>query len=245
MTPPTRPLFRERHKQFKRQFKRVLLIGLGIVFALLLTSSLSQVWTLQLAAQQPVDLFLVLGGSIKREIHVSKLAKQLPPTRILISTGSDDPCIVELFHRVQAPPDQVWLEKCADSTFGNFFFSQPILSRWGIRHVKLITSPSHLPRAMWMARIMLGSHGIWVEPELVAETGVPGNQESQLKTVIDVTRGIVWALLSQFIQPPCNDVIQLSQVNLEAWCQLGFGCEHQSGIEVGSLCRQGWTDPVQ
>ncbi|NJK39129.1 MAG: YdcF family protein [Oscillatoriales cyanobacterium RM1_1_9] len=225
-----------------QQYQKFLYASLGIILAFLLAGLLHQVWILRLSAQQPVDLFLVLGGSIKREIYVSELANKFPQTRILISTGSDDPCISQLFRRIQAPLDQVWLEKCADSTFGNFFFTQPLLSRWNVRHVKLITSTNHLPRALWLARIILGAHGIWVEPELVAETGVPGNQESPIKTMVDVTRALVWAGVSQRIQPRCQDVIQLPQVDLKAWCSEGFGCEHQGKINVESLCRQGWTE---
>ncbi|MGF1494477.1 MAG: YdcF family protein [Microcoleaceae cyanobacterium] len=220
----------------RRRLRRFAVVGCMVILLLLLVRLGKQVLTLQSAAQQPVDLLLVLGGSINREIYASEQAKQLPSLPVLISTGSDDPCIVELFRRIQAPVNQIWLEKCADSTFGNFFFSQPILSRWGIRHVELITSPSHLPRAQWMAKIMLGAHGIWVDTKLVGEPGVPGNRESPIKTALDTTRAMGWALASQVFQPSCTDVIRLSEVDFNEWCEMGIKCERQAGIDVEALC---------
>jgi len=219
-----------------RRYRRIFLAG-AIALILVLSWGLARnLLTLRSASNQPVDAFFVLGGSIRREIYVSHLAKQYPEIPILISTGSDDPCVVKLFERIDAPQDRVWLEKCADSTFGNFFFAQPILSRWGVRRVKMLTSRTHLPRAAWMARIVLGSHGIWVDVELVAELGVPGNREFALKTALDVTRATLWAFLSQILQPHCDNVVRLPDVDLATWCEDGFSCEYQGGVESESIC---------
>lgn len=211
--------------------RRCLRFGLLSVVVLLCTVLLVNILRLQAAASGSLDAFLVLGGSVRREIYVAELAKQHPETRILISQGSQDPCILLIFQREKAPIRQVWLEKCADSTFDNFYFNIPILREWGVRKVKLITSPTHLPRAKWMAQILLGAHGIWVEAEIVEEQGVPGNQESTLKTGLDVVRSLGWAVLSQFVQPKCSQVTPLTEVNLQQWRRSGFKCEHQAGIE--------------
>ena len=184
---------------------------------------------LQAAASKPVDAFFILGGSITREIHAAKLAKQIPLTPILISQGSDDPCIWQIFQRLDADMKRVWLEKCADSTFGNFYFSLPILRQWGVQRIKVVTSPTHLPRAKLMAQIIFGAHGIWVDMEIVEEMGIPGNRESKLKTGLDLTRSIFWALLSQVFQPQCSEVTPLVDVDLTAWQKQGFKCEHKAG----------------
>ncbi len=186
--------------------------------------------TLVFASSQPVDAFFVLGGSIRRETYVAQQAKQYPQTPILISHGSPDPCIWLIFQAELAGLQNVWLEKCANSTFENFYYGIPILRRWRVHKVMLITSPSHLPRAKWMAQILLGAHGIWVETEIVQELGVPGNQESWLKTGLDVTRSLFWAILSQIIQPQCSNVTKLTQVDMQAWENRGFHCEHQGGL---------------
>ncbi|MFB2835787.1 YdcF family protein [Floridanema evergladense] len=183
------------------------------------------------ASQKPVGAILVLGGSITREIHAAELAKESPEIPILISHGSSEPCILLIFQKVAASIDKVWLEKCANSTFGNFYFSLPILKQWQVNKVKVVTSATHLPRAIWLAQIMLGSHGIWVELEIAAETkGVPANRESLLVTTADVTRGLIWAVVSQFYEPKCNDLIPLSQVDLTVWKMKGFKCERQANL---------------
>jgi uncharacterized SAM-binding protein YcdF (DUF218 family) len=220
---------------FQVKQRRCLLgLGLVIVNVILFCWLLAIAFSLQGAASSRVDTYFVLGGSIRREIYVAQLAKQYPETRILISQGSQDPCILLVFQREQAPMRHVWLERCANSTFDNFYFNIPLLNRWGVRKVKLITSPTHLPRAKWMAQFLLGAHGIWVEVEVVPEQGIPGNRESMLKTGLDVSRSLVWAVLSQFIQPQCSKLIPLTAVNLDTWRQSGFKCEHQGKISLDS-----------
>lgn len=227
-----------KHFVFRRRLsQKVLLIVLGILLVVTSVRLLHQLTALPSAAQQPVDTFFVLGGSIQREIFVSQVAAQSPNTRILISTGSDDPCIFKLFERNSAPIEQVWLEKCANSTFDNFVFSQPLLSQWKARHIQLITSKSHLPRALWMAQMILGAHGIWVELQEVPETGVPGNRESLIKTSLDVTRAVLWALVSQWVQPSCSNVVHLQDINLQQWCEDGFSCEYQGGVKPEDICQ--------
>jgi uncharacterized SAM-binding protein YcdF (DUF218 family) len=218
------------HKAIAQRVIRGLLVGLGCLLAgWLVINGLR----LQAAAAKPVDAFLVLGGSITREIHAAELAKHYPQTPILISKGSEDPCIKLIFQRANAPMDQVWLERCADSTFGNFFYAIPILQQWHVRKVKVVTSASHLPRAIWLGQILLGAHGIWVEPEIVAEkTGIPGNQESWLKTGADLGRSLAWAVGSQLYQAHCDRVGLLTEVDLAEWKQHQFNCEHQGHLGV-------------
>jgi len=183
-------------------------------------------------AQQPVDAVLVLGGSIRREMFIAEAIAEDNSLPVLISHGSQPPCIRLLFERANAPLDQVWLENCAESTFDNYRYSLPILQRWGAQHIQVVTSPGHLPRAAWLAHVMLGSHGMWVEVQTVAEIGVPGNVETPLKTVLDVTRSLGWAILSQVYQPQCSDVMALDSVDLAAWIERGFECEQQAGLEI-------------
>lgn len=209
------------------------LLRLGLLLAALWLAVL--VGTLSQSARSPIDGILVLGGSIQREIFVAQQRSSQAPSwlnvPILISQGSSDPCIWLIFEREIAAKEGVWLEKCAQSTFDNFRFSLPVLKRWGVRHVRLVTSSEHLPRAQAMGRILLGAHGIWVEGVEVVESGRPGNQESRLKTVLDVSRSVVWAVVSQVYTPHCSQVIALSEVNLEDWRTRGFKCEHQAGLD--------------
>jgi uncharacterized SAM-binding protein YcdF (DUF218 family) len=182
-------------------------------------------------AQQPPDAILVLGGSIRREIVVAEAAAQGNQLPILISHGSPPPCVRILFERVAAPLENVWLEPCAESTFDNYRYSLPTLKAWGTHHVQVVTSAKHLPRAHWLALILLGSHGIWPSMSPVPEKGVPANVEYPLKTLLDVLRSLGWALVSQVYRPSCQSLEPLSGVDLVAWEQAGFHCEHQAGID--------------
>ncbi len=189
--------------------------------------AIATVQQLSTASQNPVDAYLMLGGSIRREIYITQVAKNHPHLPILISQGADDPCIVRLFEFTVAPQEQIWLERCANSTFENFYYSLPILKQWGVHHVQMVTSATHLPRAQWLGQIILGSHGIWMDTYTVKELGIPGNTESTLKTTLDVIRSLIWAGLSHFYQPNCQQVYRLVDSDLEFWQQKGFACEHQ------------------
>lgn len=224
-------------RQGARRRVKILLIAACALMLFMSLGLVNHLLIMRSSAREPVDTFLVLGGSIRREIYVSQLATEYPQIPIIISKGSDDPCIVKLFERNKAPSQGVWLEKCANSTFGNYMFSQPLLTQWGARHVKILTSDTHLPRAQWMAKIMLGAHGIWPEMELVEESGIPGNTESLLKTILDLSRAILWAFFfSQIWQPSCSDIVHLPEVDMASWCVNGFTCEYQGGVDPESLC---------
>lgn len=214
--------------RFWLKYRRFLLASLGIGLGIWLLLNTLILWS---AASKPVDAFFVLGGSIRREIYVAQLVKQQPQIPILISQGSLAPCIWLIFQREQAPMEQVYLEQCADSTFDNFYFGIPILRQWGVHKVQLITSPTHLPRSQWLAQILLGAHGIWVQPDIVHEQGIPGNRESLLKTGADVTRSLIWAVISQFYQPQCSAITLLLEVNMQDWQHREFSCEHQGQLK--------------
>jgi uncharacterized SAM-binding protein YcdF (DUF218 family) len=218
---------------FRFNYKKIKLVilGLSIVIIVVLFNWFWQLGLkLQISATKPVDSILVLGGSINREIYVAKIAKKYPQIPILISQGSKDPCIFLIFSRYNVSPDRVWLEKCAKNTFQNFVFSVPILANWQVHHVKLITSQTHLPRSKWMAQIFFGLRGIWVETDVAPEKGIPGNRESKLKTILDVTRSLLWSLCFRPEQSKCNEIISLKNVNLYTWSKQGFNCESQAKL---------------
>ena len=182
-------------------------------------------------AQSSADGILVLGGSVSREIYAAKLARQNPQIPILIAKGSPDPCIYWVFERTPASMNNVWLEICSSSTFANFVYGIPILKTWNVHKVKLITSGTHIRRSKWLAKILLGSQGIWVDLTIAPEKGVPGNTEFLLKTIADLTRSVVWAFLGQVIEPHCSQVYPLNSVDLSLWRDRNFSCERQGGFE--------------
>lgn len=218
--------FAKRKRRYYLKTITYLLLGFT-VFSLIWNSTVK----LYFNSLKPVDAYLVLGGSIIREVYVSKIAQ--PDIPIIISKGSDDPCIFYIFEREKAPMNNVWLEKCADSTFGNFFFSIPILKKWGVHKVKVFTSKKHFPRAKIMAKILFYTQGLALELETVKEKkGIPGNHENKLKTFLDVTRSLMWAVGAQVINPHCDNVIKLSEVDLNWWQKQGFECESRGKVKI-------------
>lgn len=219
------PTLRFRQSLRKRKhLRRVFRWAVALLVGWLVSISIP----LSLNATKPVDAVLILGGSIQREVYAAELAKQAPNIPILISQGSKDPCIWNIFQQANAPTERVWLEKCANSTFENFCFSIPTLRQWKVHKVKVITSKTHLPRAQWLAQILLGANRIWVETEIVSERGIPGNRESRLKTALDVTRSLAWAIASQVYSPQCSKISRLSNVDWATWHQQGFSCERRA-----------------
>lgn len=214
---------------YKKIFKLLFFLVISIIFSSLFINLFIK---LPANAAQPVDAILVLGGSIRREIYAAKLARAYPNVPILISQGSLDPCILLIFRRERTRLEQVWLEKCAGSTFDNYFYAIPILRQWGVNKVKLITSLSHLPRAEILGKILLNTSGIALDLEIAPEQGVPGNNEFLVKTILDVSRTLLWAGASQFIQPSCDRITQLSDIDLETWRRQKFKCERQGNIQL-------------
>lgn len=212
----------------KGKFRQKIGVGLGVFLSLWL---IYNTITLIRASSKSVDAVFVLGGSIQREIYVSQRVNLFGEIPILISQGSKDPCIRLIFARENAPIQNVWLEKCAKSTFDNFLYGLPILRSWHVEKVKLITSGSHVFRAELMAKIIFGFHGIWVETEVVPETGRPGNQESHWKTVLDIGRSVIWGGLSHLLQPQCGNVIRLENVDMGQWEPGSFKCERQGNLD--------------
>lgn len=208
---------------------RYVCLGLLLTVAIATLVTTNNLWR---ASKLPTDTYVVLGGSIRREMYMATVASTwTKPVPILVSAGSADPCIRLLFEQAGASLQQVWLEHCAESTFGNFVYSVPLVERWGGRHITLVTSGSHTRRALTLARILFGARGIWIEPLIVSEKGIPGNQETVLKTTLDISRSLLWAVVAQVYKPDCNQVVALADVNLEQWRHQGFKCEHQAGIE--------------
>ncbi|MDY6781838.1 MAG: YdcF family protein [Cyanobacteriota bacterium] len=211
--------------------RRLLILALlGLLGVAIASWLLSISLRLSAAASSPVDAIFMLGGSIRREMYVVQLRARSPALPILISRGSENPCVWLLFEQGNVPMERVWLEGCAKDTFGNFYYGIPILRRWGVHKVKMITSQTHLPRAQWLAQISFGAHGIWVETEVAPEEGVPGNSEAWVKTALDVTRGLFWAVGSQFFAPQCNKIVRLVDVDMEMWRRRGFKCEYQGRV---------------
>lgn len=198
-----------------------------IVLSVLLLCVTARIVQLCLAATSPVDGVLVLGGTPNRERYAAQLTLQEPSRITLISGGSQDPCIWLIYNKAKASKEHVWTERCSHNTLENFIFSTPILNKLNVHKVLLVADDPQSERALPMAQIILGSHGMAVELRKV-----PDSSGEPLKRPVwqDVALAMCWAVPSQFYQPTCMPH-KLNEIDMKYWYQQGFYCAPQAEVD--------------
>ncbi|BAU11420.1 hypothetical protein LEP3755_19140 [Leptolyngbya sp. NIES-3755] len=143
---------------------------------------------LTLARQQAPapEIILVLGGSSDREVSAIQLAQKNPSLKIWVSTGTSEDYLFKA-----AGISHFYLDRRATDTVTNFTTVVPDFQRLGIRHVYIVTSDYHMPRAKAIATVVFGSQGITFTPIKVSGEQ---RQESKLRILRDVGRSIVWLM---------------------------------------------------
>ncbi len=230
-----RRLWRKFSKRLRRHpFSTVLCLLLFYLFESLFFNILS----LWIFSRQQADAVLVIGGNPDSEIYAAQLHKCNPDIPILISGGQPEPCEWKLFQKVGAPTKNVWLEEEADNTFGNFYWAVPVLRQWNVRRVKVVDGESHLPRVTMLARILLGAKGIQSEFDILDDNDGRCRAETEIKTELDVTRSLAWAVASQIFEPRSTKLVALSAVDMKYWAQKGCACHPLYDINDIRLLRQ-------
>ena len=95
---------------------------------------------------QDVAGFIALGGGEERILEAARLARAHPGTKLVI-TGHGERA-VHLAHKSGLPPDRIIIEPAAQNTFENAQFTAPLLGEAGSARWVLVTSASHMPRAI-------------------------------------------------------------------------------------------------
>ena len=134
---------------------------------------------------------LTLGGGHQREIFTAEFALGQPKLPIWVSTGSKEVRAREIFRRVGVDNRRIYLDRRATDTVTNFTTLVQDFKQLHIKHIYLITSDFHLPRAKAIAFMVLGSQGIAYTPISLATDRKP---EPKIKIMRDVTRSFVWIL---------------------------------------------------
>ena len=205
--------------------RKVAIWAVPCLFAGLLVFHIAE---LVYASFQPVDALLVLGGTPIRERYAAQIEKSHPERRVLISGGSENPCIWLMFDKAGAPKENVWMERCSQNTFENFLYSLPILKSWHVHNVLLLTEEPQSQRAFPMAQVLLGLNGIFVELETVPNSG---GEPLTRAPWMDVALAFAWLIPSQVYGPTCAELTHLSDVNMKDALEKGFYCAPQA--EVG------------
>jgi uncharacterized SAM-binding protein YcdF (DUF218 family) len=141
-------------------------------------------------APQP-QAILILGGNPKREAAAAQLAHYYPKLDVWVSSGASPKDARSIFQAAGVSFDRVHLDYRATDTVTNFTTLVPEFKQHGIRHLYLVTSNFHMPRARAIATIILGSQGI-----AFTTVSVPSSEpeESTWRIVRDCGRSILWII---------------------------------------------------
>jgi uncharacterized SAM-binding protein YcdF (DUF218 family) len=101
-----------------------------------------------LGAQQQVDGIIALGGDFKRFEVAVELAKRFPRARLLLITGAQYEQARTYAMRQGIPNTQLMIEAQSTSTYENAQFSTTLLLPRPCQRWVLVTSASHMPRAV-------------------------------------------------------------------------------------------------
>ncbi len=161
--------------------------GISVLLAGLSTIPL-QLHIARQQAPQP-EAVLVLGGGVPREKIGAHLAQQNPDLQVWVSTGEAPKVSHDIFRSAGVADDRVHLDYQAKDTVTNFTSLVREFRRQEIRHLYVVTSDFHMPRAKVIGTIVLGSNGIIFTP-IEVPTSVPG--ESWLRIIRDGGRSLLW-----------------------------------------------------
>jgi len=142
--------------------------------------------------QMPLpQAILTLGGGHQREVFTAEFARWQPQLPIWVSTGSREIRAREIFHSAGVDNRRIYLDRRATDTVTNFTTLVRDFKQQNIKHIYLITSDFHLPRAKAIAFMVLGSQGITYTPISLATNRKP---EPIIKIIRDVTRSYFWIM---------------------------------------------------
>ena len=107
-------------------------------------------------------------------------------------------------------------------------YSTPILERWGVRRVSLVSDEPQASRALPMGQVILGSHGILADLTMVPNSG---GEQSHFSLWQLVSASVAWALTSQVYNPSPGTVTHLPEVDMTYWYKVGFYCAQQAEVD--------------
>lgn len=107
---------------------------------------------------------LVLGGSPTREKFAAQFALQHPQLPIFVSSGSPEEYAQYVFDLAGVDRRRIHLDYRAVDTVTNFTIMVTEFEKRQITDVYVITSDFHMPRALVIGKIVLGSRGIKMHP---------------------------------------------------------------------------------
>jgi len=165
-------------------------IGLAAFLLILLATIPIKLAIASYQAPKP-QAILMLGGGSDREKFTAKFAQNHPSLNIWVSSGVSCKNANEIFGKAGISEERINLDYRAVDTVTNFTSLVKDFEKLNIKHLYIVTSDFHLPRAKAIATLVLGSHGITFTP-----VSVPSQQslESSLHISRDILRSIFWII---------------------------------------------------
>ncbi|MBU7586820.1 MAG: YdcF family protein [Nostoc sp. TH1S01] len=144
---------------------------------------------------------LTLGAWTDREKTAAEIASWYPSLDVWVSSGTPPELVQPIFQAAGVSKSRLHLDYRAVDTVTNFTTVIPEFQRRNIRHIYLITSEFHMPRAKAIATVILGSQGIAFTPISVPSENP--KQENVLPTIRDIGRSLVWIFIGCGISVKC------------------------------------------
>ncbi|MEI6329006.1 MAG: YdcF family protein [Pseudanabaena sp.] len=140
------------------------------------------------AVKEP-QAILVLGGHPNREKFAAQFALKHPQLPIYVSSGSPEEYSEYVFDRAGINRDRIHLDYRAVDTVTNFTSMVTEFQKRRITDIYVITSDYHMPRALVIGKIVLGSRGIQMHPVTIPTNT---NSEDPAKSLRDGLRSVFW-----------------------------------------------------
>lgn len=154
----------------------------------------------QRQAPEP-QAILVLGGGEGREEFAAQFAHKHPHLKIWVSSA-DYLKTSKFFREASISQRQIICEWRAVDTVANFTYNLKHLQSNHIKHIYLITSEDHLPRAKMIASLILGSRGI-----AFTSVAIPSDKRIEslflLRAITDFFHVLIW-IITSYESPPNN-----------------------------------------
>lgn len=166
-----------------------------ILFTLISGSTLTGTLAIRIAIahqQAPTpQAILILEGRTERVRYAAQFAQTHRQLPIWVSGNPAGwQTNQRIFRQAGISAQRVHYDFCAVDTVTNFTCNVRDFRIHKIQHIYVITSDYHMTRALAIAFVVLGSHGIVATPVVVTSPDHP--VESPLRTVRDALRSVVW-----------------------------------------------------
>lgn len=171
------------------RLKRLYLTAIALSLPLFIVVNIILQTAIALYLQPNPQAIFTLGGGRIREEFTAEFAKAHPSLPIWVSSGIVRERAYLVFSNAGISLQRLRLDGRATDTVTNFTTLVATFQDLNIKHLYLITSDYHMPRAKAIGYVVFGSNGIAFTPVAIATAEPP---EATIKTIRDLGRSVLW-----------------------------------------------------